>query len=380
MKKIFFLLLATVLFVSCGKEGVTVTVENTNDYDRSAEMVELSVKDIEAKVKLAEGQAYVVTNSKGEIVPSQVTFDGKLIFQSGVAANAKETYTVAAGEAQEFAAKTYGRFIQERKDDFAWENDRVAFRVYGPALVATDGPSNGIDIWYKRTSDLIVDKWYAKELAGEGSYHEDHGEGLDDYKVGRSLGAGAMAPYVDGKLWLNGNYATHEVLENGPLRSTFRFTYADLDVNGKIVKETRTFSIDAGSQFSKVVQEYAGADAMEVAAGFVKRPAGDSIISNEDFLIYAEPTTPKVSGMYVALVFPAGIKNSVVDTYTVDAKVNGGEYKHALAIADYKADAPIVYYTGYGWEKFGFATLADFETYAKNFSASLKQPLKVTIQ
>lgn len=380
MKYIYIILLSVVLFTSCGKGSITITVENPSDFNRSTEMVEISVKDLENKIKPADGESFIVTNSKGEEVPSQLTYDGKLIFQSGLAANAKETFTISTGETRTYEAKTYGRFIQERKDDFAWENDRVAFRVYGPALVATDGPSNGIDIWYKRTNNLIVDKWYARELAGKGSYHEDHGEGLDDYKVGRSLGAGAMAPYVDGRLWLNGNYKTQEVMDNGPLRSTFIFTYEDLDINGKVVKEARIISIDAGSQFSKVVQEYNGAEAMEVAAGIVKRPKGDSIISGPDYLVYAEPTTNKVSGMYLGLVFPDGIKNTIIDSYKVEAKVNGGEYQHVIALADYKANTPITYYTGYGWEKFGFATVTDFENYAKNFASSLKQPLTINIQ
>lgn len=380
MKYIHIILLSVILFISCGKEEITISVENPSNFDRSSEIVELAVKDLEVKLKLAEGQSFIVTKSNGEEIASQLTFDGKLIFQSGLTANAKETFTISVGESKTYEAKTYGRFIQERKDDFAWENDRVAFRVYGPALVATDGPSNGIDIWYKRTNNLIVDKWYATELAGKGSYHDDHGEGLDDYKVGRSLGAGAMAPYIDGKLWLNGNYLTHEVLENGPLRSTFKFTYDELEANGMLVKETRTVSINAGSQFSKIEQQYYGAAVMEVAAGIVKRPQGDSVIAGSDYLIYGEPTTNKVSGIYLGLVFPEGIKSSSIDTYKIEAKVNGGEYQHVLAIADYKEKTPVTYYTGYGWEKFGFATITDFENYTKNFVASLKQPLTVNIQ
>ena len=31
-------------------------------------------------------------------------------------------------------AKVYGRYVPERKDDFAWENEYAAFRMYGPAL------------------------------------------------------------------------------------------------------------------------------------------------------------------------------------------------------------------------------------------------------
>ena len=47
-----------------------------------------------------------------------------------------------------------GRFVRERNDDFAWENDLVAHRVYGPALeTAKKEPlvSSGIDVWVKRT-------------------------------------------------------------------------------------------------------------------------------------------------------------------------------------------------------------------------------------
>ncbi len=40
----------------------------------------------------------------------------------------------AFAESQMTAGATFCRFVPERSDDFAWENDNVAFRVYGPAL------------------------------------------------------------------------------------------------------------------------------------------------------------------------------------------------------------------------------------------------------
>ena len=30
-------------------------------------------------------------------------------------------------------------YVPERKDDFAWENDKIAFRAYGKALRKTKG-------------------------------------------------------------------------------------------------------------------------------------------------------------------------------------------------------------------------------------------------
>lgn len=382
MKRVIYLLFAAVLLASCNSKPkeMTVTVENPSDFDRATDLVELSLDAVKAKVTLAEGQVYVVKNTKGEVIPSQVTYDGKLIFQSDVKANETVSFTVSAGEKQEFKAQTFGRFITERKDDFAWENDRIAFRIYGPALIASDGPSNGLDIWYKRTNDMKIDQWYKDDIAGTASYHEDHGEGLDDYKVGRSLGAGAMAPFVNGKLWLNENFASQELLENGPLRTTLKLIYKDLDVDGKAYSETRTFSIDAGSQFSKVIQEYGVTEDMTVAAGIAKRAANDTIIFSpeKDYIIYREPSE-KAGPVYLGLVFPAGIDSMVVDTYKVaNAKTKKDDtFSHVLAVATYKANQPIVYYTGYGWSKFGFADEAAFQTYTSNFSKGLKQPLVV---
>lgn len=365
--------------LSCSTKEAKVTIENTSNFDRLTELVEIPIDSIKDKKSVTDSLVYHVQTEGGEIIPSQVTYDRKIIFQPQLKANETKSFIITTGDPQDFEAKTYGRFITERKDDFAWENDRVAFRIYGPALIEIDGPSNGIDIWYKRTNDLIIDKWYKDDLAGVASYHDDHGEGLDDYKVGRTLGAGAMAPYVNNKLWLNENFVSEELLDNGPLRTTFKLTYKDMDVDGKTVAENRTISLDAGSQFSKIVQAYTIKEPMTVAAGIVKRETGDSIIASVDkgYIVYAEPKTDKVSGIYLGLVFPQGINESKTDTYDVlNAKSNKKDtYSHVLAIATQQPNIPVTYYTGYGWSQFGFPTVADFEKYIQNFSEELKQPL-----
>jgi len=381
MKKIFSIIIATVLLFSCSEKDVRVTVENPTDFDRMTELVEIPIDSIKSKAKVTDSLVYVVQTVEGEVIPSQVTYDRKIIFQPQLKANESKTFIITTGEAQKFDSKAYGRFITERKDDFAWENDRVAFRIYGPALIETDGPSNGIDIWYKRTGNLIIDKWYKDDLAGAASYHDDHGEGLDDYKVGRSLGAGAMAPYVDNKLWLNENFASEELLDNGPLRTTFKLTYKNLDVNGQSIAESRTISLDAGSQLSKILQAYTIKEPMSTAAGIVKREKGDSIITSLDknYIVYAEPKTDKVSGIYLALVFPQGLTESKVDTYDVlNPKTNKKDtYSHVLGVTIQQPKIPVTYYTGYGWSEFGYPTVTDFENYIRNFSEGLKQPFKI---
>ncbi|MBK5720484.1 DUF4861 family protein [Dysgonomonas sp. Marseille-P4677] len=381
MKKTFSLLFTILLLVSCTQEKkMEITIENPSDFDRMSELVEIPLDKVKEKVIVTDSLVYEVLNSEGEVIPSQVTYDRKLIFQPVLKANETKTFTIKTGEAQTFESKTYARFITERKDDFAWENDRVAFRAYGPALIETDGPSNGIDAWFKRTNNLIIDKWYKADLSGEASYHDDHGEGLDDYKVGRTLGAGAMAPYVNEKLWLNDNFVQEEILENGPLRSTFKLFYKNLDVDGKSIAENRTISIDAGSQLSKVIQAYTIKEPMTVAAGIVKRQNGDSIISADNYIIYSEPQSDKVDNIYMALVLPEGIEKSIVDTYDIiHTKTNKKEtHSHVLAVTTQQPNIPVAYYAGYGWSKFGFTAIADFEKYIKDFSASIKNPLVIT--
>ncbi|MDR2914397.1 MAG: DUF4861 domain-containing protein [Tannerella sp.] len=381
MKKIFFLISAFIGLISC-ESGKNVSIENPSDFDR-LEMVEISAEKL---MPLPSGKAYVVTDQKGEILPSQLTYDGKLIFQTDIKAKETIPYTIKVGASETFSAKTYGRFITERKDDFAWENDRVAFRIYGPALLAVDGPSNGIDFWYKKTNELIVDKWYKDDIAGIRSYHEDHGEGLDDYKVGRTLGGGMMAPFENDTLILNENFAKQEVLENGPLRTTFKLTYKDITVDGKTFGESRTFSIDAGSQLTKVTQEYGTKDTLTVSAGIVKRAQDDEAYTAYTdngiaAVVYEEPENGDVGKIFVGMLFPKGIERALSHTETIiHPKTQKEEtHSHVLAVTSYYPGQPITYYTGYGWEKFGFPTLNDFRNYMSYFAKGIEEPLIIKV-
>ncbi|MDR1763574.1 MAG: DUF4861 domain-containing protein [Dysgonamonadaceae bacterium] len=382
MKKCFLLFCIAGFLASCSKPAqIRVKITNPSDFDRISEMVEIPTADISAKLPLSDGETYIVKNSAAEAVPAQTTFDGKLIFQSGLKAHGTAVYSIVKGEPLEFKPQVYGRFIKERYDDFAWENDRVAFRIYGHALVPIDGPSNGIDAWYKKTPKLVIDEWYKKDLAGEQSYHEDHGEGLDDYKVGRSLGAGAMAPFVKDTLWLNENFVSQEVLENGPLRLTFRLIYNDITVDGQTFSESRTFSLDAGSQLTKVVQEYGTGSEIPVAAGIALREGGNVNVFSADnnYLLYQEDS-PNAGAVFMGVLIPSGIDRTVENRYTVINPITKKPETHAhnLAVTKYEPGKPMVYYTGFGWSQYGFSDLMSFDIYMTRFAESLKTPLAVS--
>lgn len=376
MKLKILCFLAVASLFSCSTAKVQVHVANPLDSDRLNELVEVNLESIPSKIRKEE---FIIKNASGEEVPYQITSEKKLIFPAGVYSRGESMFRIEKGIPQKYKTQTYARFIQERKDDFAWENDKVAFRMYGPALVALDGPSNGIDIWYKRTSDMVIDKWYKNDLAGVASYHEDHGEGLDDYKVGRTLGAGAMAPFSDGKLWLNQNYETQEILDNGPLRTTFKLTYRNLDINGQSITESRLITLDAGSNLSKITQTFGTSVPFEVAAGVVKRPGSSPAIAGEDstFFVYEEPANDKAAGIYIGLLNPQGWKKIAEDTYKT---AKGETHTHSLGITMYQPGMPVTYYTGFGWRKFGFNDKKAFEEYLNQQVLNLNNPLIVTVK
>ena len=182
MKQIILPFLLLLSLVSCDK-GQKIVVVNTADFNRHSELVELSLSALDWD----NNNTYRLVDEKGKEVPYQIMHYGELVpqsivFPAVVPAQAEATYLLKKAKPSSYAPKTFARYVPERKDDFAWENDKAAYRMYGPAL-APENPSCGVDLWLKRTEELIVDTFYYNELSLGQSYHVDHGKGLDCYKV-----------------------------------------------------------------------------------------------------------------------------------------------------------------------------------------------------
>lgn len=366
---IFSLLVSTGLFAQ-----KSVVVTNSTALDRKAELTEVKVAGLKADFK---AKTYVLKNAKGEEIPYQLTGEGKnqtLLFQATVKANSTATYTLSEGKPATVKAKTFGRFVPERKDDFAWENDFAAYRMYGPAL-AKENPSNGVDYWAKRTEELIVDEFYYGELKQGFSYHRDRGRGLDFYKVGHTLGCGGIAPYVSDSLWVGNHFNSYKVHENGPLRTVFSLTYDTVKVGNDYYKQTITITADAGSMLNKAVVTYTGMkQKMQLAPGiFLHDGKGDlKLDATKGTAAYAEEAMSEFkepSGRnYVGIVVPA--------------KVSEGKRKgnHAFLLSDYKVGSSFTYYFGGGWSKWKFETDNDWFKAVNDFSVKVKNPLKVKIK
>ena len=99
MKKTTLSLLAALLLASCQqpKETLTLTVNNPLAFDRSEEVVEVEMAQIEEKLALKETDELVLTDGDGQELAYQLTHDGKLIFLAEVPAQAEAVYSLRAG-------------------------------------------------------------------------------------------------------------------------------------------------------------------------------------------------------------------------------------------------------------------------------------------
>jgi hypothetical protein len=276
---------------AAAKSPVVASVEVTNSLpaERKRETVALGRAEIAQLAPAADFKALVVTDSHGALVLSQlVDSDGdqepdELVFQTDVKAHETKTFKLRAGPRPPAARadfKVYGRFVRERLDDFAWENDLVAHRVYGPALeTAKKEPlvSSGIDVWVKRTHGLVANDWYMT-----GDYHRDLGQGADFYAVGKSRGCGGLGIWAGGRLALSRNFAASRVLANGPIRLIFELSYAPWEVApGLRVAETKRITLDAGSQWNHIDSTFTptGPGKLSVGIGIAKH-AGSAMTAD----------------------------------------------------------------------------------------------------
>jgi len=214
---------------------------------------------------------------------------------------------------------------------------------------------------------MVIGKWYADYLAGKNTYHDDNGEGCDCYKVGRTLGAGAMAPYISDSLWLAVNFATWETLDNGPLRTSFRLTYHPFQAGDAVLTETRTVSLDAGSQLTRIVEEYAGIQTeFPVTAGIVRREEGSAL-----------PVAAGINAIAYRLDGGEGGITYIGTVLTTPATDIRETDEHLLIVTGYRPGTPLTYYTGAGWSKWGFDSDDSWTGYIDEFAQRIQSPLKV---
>ncbi len=409
-KHIAIMLLTAWATAAQAADKVTITVANTLA-DQRNEMVETTLAQLQRKLNTQGG--IVVTDAKGNEIASQTTHDGKLIFLASVPAKGKALYYAAKGTPSQYKAKVAGRLFTERQDEFGWENDKVAYRIYG------HGGAVGYDLFNKNTTDLMLDYWYAseqdatmrrtiKDLAQRGykdladqvynayCYHINHGKGMDCYTVGPTLGGGANALLGKGdELLMPRCYRSYNILDRGPLRFTVELTYPEQEIDGKKVTEKRVITLDAGSHFNRADVTYEGLQRpTTVAAGTVVHKSnpdayamnaqegymgyddlGDASVYNAH---YREQLAKEMGHIYIGLLFPSKAISTVYQP-----RENGIAAGHILAKTTYKPGTPFTYYFGSGWdhnEATALHTFADWQALLAKAARAVRNPLKVSVK
>ncbi|MDO5571411.1 MAG: DUF4861 family protein [Bacteroidales bacterium] len=377
---LFFLL----AFLSCIKEkSVSIFVQNPTSMDRKNEMIEVDW-DLIKNVFRDDKQSFIILNQFGEKIPYQFVYYGfktpeLLIFQASLKANEKLEFKIVHGEPDSIKSRVNVAFVPERKDDISWENNRIAYRMYGPALEVDPKEalvSGGIDLWVKSTPELVAAKWYKDDLAHVKSYHKDNGEGLDFYSVGKSLGAGASAPIKKDSLYYIGhNFKSYDILDNGPLRLVFKLTYQPYYAYDSImVDEHRLISLDAGSNLNKIVENYGDIKkSLKIAAGFPYY-GNDTYVINADqgYISYAQPEDSINGVIYLGLVSDVALE----DTKVVNNQmVSIFDYQPS-----YKEGRGLTYYSGGGWNKGGYPSFKDWTNYISDFANKVRHPLIIWVE
>jgi hypothetical protein len=387
--RILAIMLMTTL-LSFSQKNKIITISNPLNIDREFETVEISKTALglqpsdkleKYRVKELGTSTYLISQCVDE------NFDGindVLLFQPKIKALSTNKFEIEL-IVEDLMIKDpivfcYSRFVPERIDDYAWENNKVAFRTYGPVAqkmtedkVKGGTLTSGIDAWLKRVEYPVINKWYEKYTNGTGTYHKDTGEGLDNFHVGDSRGIGGVALKIDSVYYYSKNFISWKTITTGPLRTSFTLTYADWDAKGNKIKEVKHISLDYGSFLSKFEIEVSGTKTLSTGITLHNNDGKTESNLKAGWIDYWQPIDDSELG--TGIVFP---KNTMISS---EKYMNPNKELCNLYAALKVVNNKVTYYTGFGWKKQGeFTTKEAWENYLTNYATKINNPLIVKIK
>lgn len=359
--KIFTSTIMLLTFVGCSP-SLSVTISNETAIPRTNETVSINLP------QRMKGKSLAIHDSSGTQIPCQVIMDNNgdssLIFQVSLDGETSSNYSVTIGDKADIVSKAYSRHVPERLDDYAYENNLIAGRIYGPSL--KDPRTFGQDLWLKCTERLIIDEWFKK-----GDYHHNHGEGMDCYKVANTLGGGACAPLVGSHIIVGDNWATQERLMNGPVRTAARFTHNKFKAGDAVISAVRSFELDANTRMIHWTSTFqSDNDSIDVVLGAVLHDVV-SLTHGSNFIAFTEKASdsknPDQDGnISIGLVLDPD--------YKAEFKILDN---HAVLVFKVKSGNPIQYWTASGWSQGGVESPEAWASYMEEQVVILSKPLKI---
>ena len=382
------------------------TIKNPTS-ENIAQVIELTTMDALKNTDITVAREFFFLDGDRNEVPYQITHDGRVLVFASVRPNSSITLTLYKGQPLDYELTCNGRIYPNRWDDLVWENDRCAWRFYGPgAHKNMKNNAYGFDTFVKNTPHPIQDQLYHNELTSYGvneqmkkavssldwnevhrgyTYHRNHGAGMDAYTVGATLGAGAPALIAtDGSLVYPLYYEKAEILDNGPLRFTVRLKMSEQQpASGSLL-----ITQDCGSHFARVEVTYEGlTEPTPVCAGIVvheSAPDAYTLNKKEGFITYAEPldnADKRMNGEHYLGIFMPKALNAKRSTLNVQylplPEKRAGGIGHALLKTTYTPGQPFVYYTGSAWSLYDVPTHAIWQETLRHEVRILQNGLQV---
>ncbi|PVD50241.1 DUF4861 domain-containing protein [Terrimonas sp.] len=409
-------ILVYLLLVSMGCYGqpFKFTVTNPSAYKRTNELVVISRAEIDKHMIAGESFSFVDENNNAIVTQlDDLDKNGKwdeACFLYSFQANQTVKFTISNKSIDDAASLAHVRLRKKISDtafgddlvrdtmplhnpptDFskqplplyltegpAWENDKVAFRLYFDTR-------NDKDIFGKTEPALVMDTIGTNT---NNSYHKLSHWGMDVLHAGNSLGAGSLAfkvKGIDSVIRLGGGKVLSEVYEksaDGPLRAVFRITYL-FEIKERKATIIDEISIWGGQYFyeSKVSASGLpeGTELQIGMADFYDNTSGHFTINKASVLYSYGKQSENQDNLGMAIIVPARSFTSIdsLPREIVNVKL---EYVHKIydsyiigqAISD---DSPATYRFYTGWEKSDkqFSSKKGFTSYiaeqTRNFSA-----------
>ena len=123
----------------------------------------------------------------------------------------------------------------ERANDFVWENDKFGMRAYGPGEYHR---WSGFDVFNKNTADNVCIRWTRDATFNRHdatpNFHQNLGEGMDNYTMGASRGVGGIAMFADGEWKTYPDWETSRIIHTGDDYLEFEIVYPAFSAAGKM--------------------------------------------------------------------------------------------------------------------------------------------------
>jgi len=259
----------------------------------------------------------------------------------------------------------------------AWENDKVAFRLYFDTR-------NGKDVFGKLIPGMVMDTIGVNH---NNSYHELSNWGMDILHVGKSLGAGSVAiaaKDANGKDTLmrlggaNIKSQVYKVIADGPVRAVFSIKY-QWEINGKPVQITDETSIWGGQYFYETTLNISGVPAdAKLVTGFAdffdNQPGQIDTAGTKIFYSYGPQSENKDDlGLAVAIHSPSFASyKRMTDTL--------GDIRNSYLVSQQITQGGTVtyrFYAAWGKTTTSFMSLNGFDWYLKQQAVLLAQPVLI---